>query len=134
MDLITIWDKLTELNNGNIFILIIVIASLIQISPIKINPWTWLGCKVREALGLNEIKNDLMDSRRTRIIRFDDELIEKRQHRKDMFDAILIDCDKYEKYCKENRGYVNSIADDSIKHIKEVYAECKRDNSFLTDN
>jgi hypothetical protein len=62
----------------------------------------------------------------------DDELIEKRPHRKDMFDAILIDCDKYEKFCKAHHGYVNSVADDSINHIKEVYAELKREDAFLT--
>jgi hypothetical protein len=49
-----------------------------------------------------------------------------------MFDAILVDCDKYEKYCKLHHGYVNSVADDSIHHIKEVYAESKREDAFLT--
>ena len=128
--------KLTELLNqpnlGNLSILIFLMLSLVEISPIKINPWSALCKWLQRQLSLDEIKEDLMDSRRTRIIRFDDELIEKRPHRKDMFDAILVDCDKYEKFCKANKGYVNSVADDSIKHIKEVYAECKRDNSFLS--
>ena len=48
MDLMTLWDKIIKINNGNIFVLIIVVASLIQVSPININPWTWLGYKVRE--------------------------------------------------------------------------------------
>ena len=126
-------DLFVSLNLGDLGIICFLVLSLIQISPIKINPWSAFGKWMRKQLALDEIKDDLMDARRTRILRFDDELIEKREHRKDMFDAILVDCDKYEKYCKEHKGYINSVANDSIKHIKEVYAELKRDNTFLID-
>lgn len=125
-------ELLNAINLGNLSILLFLVLSLVEISPIKINPWSALCKWLQRQLSLDEIKDDLMDSRRTRIIRFDDELIEKRPHRKDMFDAILVDCDKYERYCKSHKGYINSVADDSIKHIKEVYAELKRDNTFLT--
>lgn len=121
-----------NLNLGNVSIICFLLLSFIEVSPIKINPWSALAKWLQKQLSLDEIKEDLMDSRRTRIIRFDDELIEKREHRKDMFDAILVDCDKYEKYCKSHHGYVNSVADDSIHHIKEVYAELKREDAFLT--
>ncbi len=126
-------ELLMKLNLGDLSIIVILTLSLIQISPIKINPWSCFGTWLQKQLSLDEIKDDLMDARRTRILRFDDELMEKRKHRKDMFDAILIDCDKYERFCKENKGYVNSVADDSINHIKEIYAELKRDNTFLTN-
>lgn len=125
-------ELLNQLNLGNLSILLILVLSLVEISPIKINPWSALCKWLQRQLSLDEIKDDLMDSRRTRIIRFDDELIEKRPHRKDMFDAILIDCDKYEKYCKMHHGYINSVANDSIQHIKEVYAELKREDAFLS--
>lgn len=125
-------ELLNQLNLGNLSILLFLVLSLVEISPIKINPWSALCKWLQRQLSLDEIKDDLMDSRRTRIIRFDDELIEKRPHRKDMFDAILVDCDKYEKYCKSHHGYVNSVANDSIQHIKEVYADLKREDAFLT--
>ncbi len=125
-------EFLNQLNLGNLSILLFLVLSLVEISPIKINPWSALAKWLRQKLSLDIIEEDLMDSRRTRIIRFDDELIEKREHRKDMFDAILVDCDKYEKFCKSHHGYVNSVADDSIHHIKEVYAELKREDAFLT--
>lgn len=125
-------EILNQLNLGNLSILLFLVLSLVEVSPIKINPWSALCKWLQRQLSLDEIKDDLMDSRRTRIIRFDDELIEKRPHRKDMFDAILVDCDKYEKYCKSHHGYVNSVANDSIQHIKEVYADLKREDAFLT--
>jgi hypothetical protein len=124
-------EILTKLNLGDLSIICFLVLSLIQIAPVKLNPWSAFAKWLQKQLSLDEIKADLMDSRRTRIIRFDDELIANIDHRKDMFDAILVDCDKYEKYCNTHKGYVNSVADDSIKHIKEVYAECKRDNRFL---
>ena len=125
-------ELFVKLNLGDLSIICFLVLSLIQISPIKLNPWSAFGRWIRKQLTLDEIKDDLMDARRTRILRFDDELIEHKKHRKDMFDAILVDCDKYERFCKEHKGYVNSVANDSINHIKEVYAECKRENKFLT--
>jgi hypothetical protein len=125
-------ELLNQLNLGNLSILLFLMLSLVEISPIKINPWSALCKWLQKQLSLDEIKEDLMDSRRTRIIRFDDELIEKRPHRKDMFDAILVDCDKYEKFCQTHHGYINSVANDSIRHIKEVYAELKREDAFLS--
>lgn len=125
-------ELLNQLNLGNLSILLFLVLSLVEISPIKINPWSALCKWLQKQLSLDEIKEDLMDSRRTRIIRFDDELIEKRPHRKDMFDAILVDCDKYEKFCQTHHGYINSVANDSIRHIKEVYAELKREDAFLS--
>lgn len=124
-------EILNNLNLGNVGVVCFLVFSLIEVSPIKINPLRELSKLIQHWLSLDEIKDDLMDLRRTRIIRFDNELIAHRIFQKDMFDAILVDCDKYEKYCKSSKGYINSVADDSIRHIKEVYAEEKRKNGFL---
>lgn len=126
-------EFLNQLNLGNLSILLFLVLSLVEIAPIKINPLRELSKLIQHWLGLDEIKDDLMDLRRTRIIRFDNELIAHQIFQKDMFDAILVDCDKYEKYCKSYKGYINSVANDSIRHIKEVYAEEKRKNGFLKD-
>ncbi len=112
-------------------VLLISGASLVEVSPLKINPWTWAGNKLGKYLGISEIREELENNRRTRILRFDDELISHIRHRKDMFEAILVDCDTYERYCKAHKGYVNSIAGDSIEHIREVYHECKAKGEFL---
>ena len=123
--------KQIDCNGGTMVVLLFIVGSLIQVSPLKINPWTWLGNTIRSWLGINDIKEDMMDARRTRIIQFDDELMNDEWHRKDMFDAVLIDCDKYEKYCLSHKGYVNSIAGDAIQHIKETYHEQKEKGGFL---
>ncbi len=132
-DFIELYEFIQQINFGGGTMLFIFIfgAIIIEKCPAKIYPLTWLSGIAQHALGLDEIKEDMMDARRTRIIRFDDELLDKRLHRKDMFDAILIDCDKYERYCKGNQGYVNSVAGDSISHIKEVYHKLKQTDGFL---
>ena len=111
---------------------ILLLASLIQISPLRINPWSWAVNSARETLGINDMLSEMMDARRARIIQFDNELVDRRTHRKDMFDAIMIDCDKYERYCNSHKGYVNSIAGDAIRHIRETYHELKKNGGFTT--
>ena len=72
MNLKEIFDNL---NLGNLSIICFLALSLIEISPIKINPWSALAKWLRRELSLDTIEEDLMDSRRTRIIRFDDETV-----------------------------------------------------------
>jgi hypothetical protein len=67
----TLNEIINQLNLGNLSIIIFLILSLVEISPIKINPWSMLCKWLQKQLSLEEIKEDLMDSRRTRIIRFD---------------------------------------------------------------
>lgn len=123
--------KLVQDNTALTLILAISTASLIEVSPIKINPWRALSGFLRKYLGISEIREELENNRRTRILRFDDELISHVRHRKDMFDAIMVDCDTYERYCKDHNTYINSIAEDSISHIREVYHKCKERGDFL---
>jgi hypothetical protein len=111
------------------------VMSLVQISKIEVNPWSWVGRVIQKIIGVKDLA-DRMDRRdaidaRARIIRFDDECINQMRHSKAMFDAILIDCDDYESYCASHPGFRNSIAADAIDHIKDIYHDCKATNDFL---
>lgn len=130
--------------SGLTTIALVVLASLLEVSKIKINPWSWIGgllnknvmCKV------DKIERDLADverkvgentavSSRYRILRFDDELLHEVKHTKEHFDQILYDIDVYERYCNEHPDFKNNLAVMAIKHIKNVYQKCSRDNLFL---
>lgn len=111
------------------------VMSLVQISKIEINPWSWVGRCIQRAIGVRDLaermdRRDALDAR-SRIIRFDDECINQMRHSKAMFDAVLIDCDFYNEYCEAHPGFRNSIAADAIDHIKEIYHDCKVTNDFL---
>ena len=72
---------------------------------------------------------------RYRIIRFNDELLQKGEreilHTKEHFDQILDDIDEYEDYCRQDPDYRNSKAVMAIKHIRQVYDKCGDEGTFL---
>lgn len=127
---------------------IIVLMTLIQITPIKLNPWSWLGrCIGRaingevlekvEALSKDVKQNKLDDDEqwvtlsRTHILRFGDEILHGVSHSKEHFDQILIDISKYEHYCDAHPDYPNGKAIATIKQIKKTYQKCLDENNFL---
>lgn len=129
---------------GGLFILM----TLVQISPIKIDPWTWifrgvgklLNVEVLEkvdALSKDVQKNKEDDDEqwallsRSHILRFGDELLHGISHSKEHFDQILVDITKYENYCESHPKFLNDIANATIKHIRDTYQKCLDENNFL---
>ena len=55
-----------------------------------------------------------------------------KKHSKEHFDEILFDIDAYEQYCSTHPDYKNNKAVLAIGTIKEVYADCIEEHSFLT--
>lgn len=120
---------------------LIIILSLIQVAPIKVNPWSWLakwagktmnGDLIREVRNLrDEFDESIATQSRTRILRFNDELLRMERHSKEMFDSVLEDVDAYERYCLEHPRYKNSKAVLAIANIKRCYEKCEADGDFL---
>jgi hypothetical protein len=110
------------------------ITTLIQISPIKFNPWTHIARAIGKALNA-EMKEIIEESdannRRYRILRFDDEIRHHTRHTEEHFNQVLEDLDKYEKYCSGHPNYMNNKAELAIENIKQTYKKCKSENSFL---
>lgn len=131
-------------NGGIIAVGAVIVMSLVEISPIKINPWSWIGkvlnkdilCKLEKVeKDVAEVKREVGESSavtsRYRILRFDDEILHDVKHSKEHFDQILLDIDVYEKFCEEHPDFKNNLAVMAIEHIKEIYSKCSRENSFL---
>lgn len=70
---------------------------------------------------------------RTRILRFADELINEpdRLHTQGHFEQILADISDYDHYCAEHPEFKNSVTEQSAEIIKDTYAKCARERSFL---
>lgn len=68
---------------------------------------------------------------RTRIHRFNDELLHGDKHTKEHFDSILLDCTRYNCYCREHKEFSNEITIAAEKHIKCVYDRCLIEHSFM---
>lgn len=146
MTLQTIIDIVKE-DGGSWLVIVIIITSLVQVSPIKINPWTYIARKVGQAFTKDitdkviAIESKLDDHisesnardvrlRRETILDFANSCMNKRKHTKEEFDFIIGECDKYETYCAAN-NIQNGVADASIEEVKRIYRRCLAENSFL---
>lgn len=133
----------------------LVLLTLIQIAPIKINPWSALARALGRAINgevlrmLSEVKTDQKstsdklnehirkddernaDEHRARILRFNNELIREIPHTKEEFIDVLADIDNYELYCREHPEYKNNRAVHAIANIGRVYDERLQKHDFL---
>ena len=130
---------------------LVIAFTVLQIAPIKINPWTWIGKAlngdvITELEGIKDRLTELekhdeqqdatrdrdkaLDARR-RILRFADEIRRKERHSEEHFNNVLDDITFYKGYCEAHKDFANDRARLSIKRIEEVYEQCARDNSFL---
>ena len=127
---------------------LLVLMTLIQITPIKFNPWTWLGYKIGRLLNgevidkVDNLSKELADHKekseerhatlcRAHILRFGDEVLHGIPHSKEGYDNILLDIDSYEEYCDKHPGYKNNVAVATITHIKKMYQQHLEEDSFL---
>lgn len=126
----------------------VAIPTLIQVSPIKVNPWTalakWLGRtingeisakvdKMQESLDRHISRDEerFVKQCRMRILRFNDEILQGELHTKEHFDEILDDVTEYIRYCRAHPNYENSKAEMAISNVENTYQKCLAEKSFL---
>lgn len=135
---------------GPIALTIVAMMTLIQISPIKVNPWSylfkWLGRQINSEVmkKINEvekrldehIKNSLdaeLKARRAAILDFSSSVIRGTNYHREKFAFMIRECDAYETYCREN-NIVNGVANASIAEIRRIYQEHLRNQDFLMES
>ena len=134
---------------------VLVLMTLVQIAPIKINPWSAIAKMIGRAINadvmseIKEIKDTQKqtqekltnhirvdddrnaDSHRQRILQFNNELLRDIPHTREDFIEILAEIDFYEKYCEEHKDYKNSRAVHAIANISRVYDDRLKKHDFL---
>ena len=132
----------------------LVLLTLIQISPIKIDPWSSLARAIGRALNKDvldrlstledeqrEIKaevsaqKELSDKReadgwRADILRFNMELVKHTKHTREDYIEILDIIDKYEKYCEAHKDYENNRAVHAVANIERCYDDRLKNDDF----
>lgn len=113
---------------------LLILMTIIQLTPIKINPWSKIAKIIGKALN-TEVMDKLNESEATncryRILRFDDEIRHKVKHTEEHFNQIMDDIDNYERYCSSHPNYKNSKAVSAIENTRRTFEKCRRENSFL---
>ena len=142
----TISDLLSS--GGGVVGFILVLLALVEISPIKINPWTAIGKAIVRAINgdviekleatrktLDEhIKTDdarNADMHRAAILRFNNELLRDIPHTREEFIEVLSEIDFYEQYCESHPDYKNNRAVHAVANIKRVYDDRLIKHDFL---
>jgi len=129
--------------------------TFIQITPIKLNPWSRIAKMIGRAINaeliekVNDLHNqvDALSSKielveegskqrnasnvRNRIINFGDSLLHGKNYSKEHFNQIMIDIKSYETYCREHKDFENGITVQTTEYIKNKYAYNLEHNSFL---
>lgn len=120
---------------------LLILMTLVQIAPIKVNPWSTIGkaigkalnsdviAKLDEHIRIDDERN--ADAHRAYILRFNTELLRSIRHTEEDFNEILYNIDCYERYCAEHPDYQNNRAVHAIKNINRVYDECMKNHDFL---
>jgi hypothetical protein len=92
----------------------------------KLDRLTTLVQEVSDRVDTNNATNA-----RTRILRFDDELINGVNHSREYFQQTLEEIDTYETYCQKHPDFKNNTCVLAIEHIRRVYSHLQDSNGFV---
>lgn len=139
-------DIFSAENLGKISLVVVALMTLIQITPIKLNPWDklfkWIGNKLNADIkkDLDSVKKDLdehikssniKDLRDTRmhILEFCNSCMNGQRHTKEQFDFMITQCDDYEQYIEKNK-IKNGVITSAINEIRRRYDDAIHNNYF----
>ena len=116
------------------------VVTLIEVTPIKINPWKklfrWIGDVINGDIkkDLSELKRDFEETKaqdkRWHILDFSNSCRNGRQHSKDEWQHVMSELKEYEEYVKK-KGIVNGVIEEDSKYLRELYHERNIKNDFL---
>lgn len=131
--------QLTELitNPG---VLLAGVLTLVQITPIKINPWSWILSLIRKALygdikaELQEVKRELTETKvqnwRWNVLDFANSCRNGRRHSHDEWRHTISQLAEYEAYIERN-AITNGVFEEDAHYLREEYQKHSNNNDFL---
>lgn len=137
----TLFEAFQKLTAGEVAgwaaVLIIILFSLIQIAPVKLNPWDsifgWIGKKVNgeTARRIGKLETHVRDmwinDHRHMILTFARECRAEITHSPDEWTNVLNVAEEYERYVAENQ-ITNGIITQDTEYIRRLYQEMSREH------
>lgn len=139
-----------------IFVLFISLSTIIEIAPIKINPWDailkWIGDRLNRSTykkiedvekkldehikesnerDAEERENNLKKTRQDILI-FCNSCMRGKKHTQEEFDFVMHECDEYEAYVRDNH-IINGVISSAISEIRRLYDKYLSCNGFLIE-
>ena len=135
----TFKELVAQLTVGNVAAGIAILLSLIQISPLKLNPWDkllgWFGRKLNGTTikKLEELQKQVRDmwinTHRQSILTFARECRADIEHSSDEWTNVLNLAEEYEKYVTENKITNGIITQDTV-YLRKLYQELSRNRKL----
>lgn len=132
--------KLVELMADNLTLVLAVAAALVEISPIKINPWSrifgWISNAIVGDLKkeFQEFKHDseekTADRMRWDILSFANSCRRGQEHSKDEWWHCISQIKEYENFTKR-KGIVNGVIEEDSEYLRNLYQIRNQKNDFL---
>lgn len=146
---------LEQITAGQWALALAALATLIEITPIKLDPWTALFRAIGKAMNkdiadkldrqakdveslhtqtqniTDRLEQKDAEDARNHILRFGDEIKNKVRHSEEYFNQILDDITKYEQYCETHKDFKNARTVATVQIINEVYQKCLKEKDFL---
>lgn len=137
-----IWEMINSINAGGFVAVLVLIFSLIEVSPIKVSPLKWIGNRINSQLETEikeintkvekldtKLNNHMVESYRREILEFADNVMRGKIYTHDKWKQMLKSCASYE-YMIETEHLINGDATEAIEYIKEEYRKCCSDRLF----
>lgn len=138
-----------EFISANPWLTIIGFTCIIEIVPIKVNPWSklfqWIGKQINKDLddriqkledkvdSLNEdVSEERVQNKRWNTLNFANSCRRGILHTHEEWDHCLDELKWYEKYCKEHH-VTNGVIEENSKWLKKRYNEHLENDDFLKD-
>ena len=125
-----IWEFLRGLDLGWTGAAILLLLSLIQISPVKLDPWdrifAWIGGKLNGNLQ-KQVREIWINMHRQAILQFARECRAGQEHSEEEWSHVLNVADEYEQYCQKN-SVINGVVKQDTLYIRQLYQELSRDH------
>ena len=125
-----IWEFLRSLDLGWTGAAILLLLSLIQVSPVKLDPWdrifAWIGGKLNGNLQ-KQVREIWINMHRQAILQFARECRAGQEHSEEEWSNVLNVADEYEQYCQKN-SVVNGVVKQDTLYIRQLYQELSRDH------
>ena len=133
-------DLLTMLHispGAGMFIVLAVFLSLVQIAPIKINPWDtilgWIGSKINAGVKKQldavsqqsnvqkeEFREFWIDYQRQAILRFSRECSQDMSHSREEWNHILDIIKRYETFCSKHE-IANGVIEENSSYLRDLH-------------
>lgn len=140
----TLYEITTQLHAGTVVSIIVIILSLVEVTPIPLHPLEWIGKRVNKTVTEQvatlqseiekvdgKLNNHMVGSYRTQILDFSDCVMGGQVYTHDKWRTMLRVCAEYEEMI-EKEHLINGDATEAIEFIRFKYKEVAQKGNFVT--